>query len=209
MTYAPGCQIESLQLYGMEYYPVRPRYFTNLKGYYYPGAFLAGPVSFTRADFDINFSWYTYGPTAWYAPAIVGRPFNSTLYSAVWNATLTPPVTAQGGVIAIQADGDPFRLFLNGQMVLDTWGTNGKGPNTVAADLVQGQPIQFELWYDVPRVLHDGLRVSWQVQPSGRPEFIGPVELAAPGRREYGHCSSCTRSSISHSGCCVLRHVLI
>ena len=94
----------------------------GLTGEYYNDPFLTGPPLLNRLDTQINFNWYHYSPDA---PANV---INAKQFSVRWTGVLSTDIP-QGfgpidGWIGMDTGGDPVRLYLNGDLVVDHWYNN-------------------------------------------------------------------------------------
>ncbi len=83
---------------------------TGLTGEYFNNITFAGTPAVTRLDKDINFQWTLSAPA---------DEINHDFYSARWTGTLRAPRT---GRYRIGLDGDDgYRLYLDGQLVIDNW----------------------------------------------------------------------------------------
>ena len=81
----------------------------NLQGAYYNNMYLTNAV-FTRADATINFNWGSGSPD----PRI-----NVDHFSVRWTGTVVPRYSESYTFSATSDDG--FRLYINGQLVIDAW----------------------------------------------------------------------------------------
>ncbi len=114
ISYAPGCGRKT-----NEWTVIPTRYLQNtkngkkekgLKGEYFNNITLSGSPAITRNDASLNFGWTLFSPD----PAI-----NNDFYSARWTGQLLSPA---GGRFKIGLDGnDGYRLYINGQLVIDNW----------------------------------------------------------------------------------------
>jgi beta-glucosidase len=83
----------------------------GLKGEYYNNVSFSGEPVFTRNDKQIQFQWTLFGPD----PEKLSYDF----WSVRWSGKLTAP---ESGTFKIGIDGnDGYRLYLDGQLVLDNW----------------------------------------------------------------------------------------
>ncbi|GMV37489.1 MAG: beta-glucosidase [Fimbriimonadales bacterium] len=83
---------------------------TGLLGEYFANRDLAGEPALTRVDETVNFDWET-------------RPPDSVLpkdnFSVRWSGKLKPPVSGEYDLAFASDDG--FRLFLDGELVMEDW----------------------------------------------------------------------------------------
>jgi glucose/arabinose dehydrogenase len=94
---------------------------------YFDNRDLAGPPVLSRTDDAVDFDWGGGAPAD-------GVPANN--FSARWTKSLNVP-QAGGYKFTITAD-DGFRLFVDGQKVLDKWAFQSQATNTVNVGLTQG-----------------------------------------------------------------------
>ncbi len=114
ILYAPGCGRTSA-----EWIPVPAaslmtlvdgKWENGLTGEYFNNVELKGKPVMTRVDRELNFRWTLFSPHA---------DVNYDFYSVRWTGKLTSPET---GKFRIGLDGnDGYRLYLDGQLVVDNW----------------------------------------------------------------------------------------
>lgn len=164
ILYAQGCQIRDDR--GVELHPVRHQYLSfagaaGLQGSYWPGNTTSGPPAFTRLDWDVYFSFYVYGPAAYVkTPLTSGVAFKDGLFSAAWAGTLNPPVTLANATLGVDAQGDPFRLTVNGAVVLDTF-ANASAPTAYTLPFTAGVGMTLLLEYN--KAGGQGVTLQWSL----------------------------------------------
>lgn len=83
----------------------------GLKGEYFNNIKLEGTPALTRIDPQIKFGWTLFSPDQ--------EKINYDFYSARWTGKLTSPET---GTFQIGIKGnDGYRLYLNGELIIDNW----------------------------------------------------------------------------------------
>jgi len=83
----------------------------GLKGEYFNNVTFSGTPIFTRCDAQIQFQWTLFSPD----PAKLSYDF----YSVRWTGKIIAP---ESGIFKIGIDGnDGYRLYINGNMVIDNW----------------------------------------------------------------------------------------
>lgn len=88
----------------------------GIKGEYFDNVTFSGNPAFTRTDPQIQFQWTLFSPD----PEKLPYDF----YAVRWTGTLHAPQT---GTFKIGIDGnDGFRLYLNGELILDQWIKRGR-----------------------------------------------------------------------------------
>jgi beta-glucosidase len=99
----------------------------GLQGEYFDNPGLDGVPRLTRTDPRVDFRWTLNAP---------GRGIPFDWYSVRWTGTLTVPAA---GVSRLGVEGnDGYRLFLDGQLVLDNWQKRSYGTRSVPVSLVPG-----------------------------------------------------------------------
>jgi beta-glucosidase len=176
VRYAPGCgraAPRKLAVIGPDY--LRPssandQAATNargLAGEYYTDPELAGAPAVRRVDPKIDFHW-TFVPPA---PGLA-----TDWYAVRWTGSLVAPET---GPARIGVEGDGFRLWLDGRLVLDRWRKSAVIVSSVEARLEKGRAYDVRLEFHEP-VRSGEVRLVWDYGPrddSGR-KILEAVELA-------------------------------
>ena len=130
----------------------------GLRAEYFDNNRLDGAPRLIRSDSLIDFGWTLNSP----APGI---PFD--WYSVRWTGTLTVPPT---GVrrIGLEAN-DGYRLWIDGQLVIDNWIKLGHRTRLAEVSLVAGRRYQLKLEYfestgnaRVKLVWDAGVELDWQ-----------------------------------------------
>lgn len=120
-----------------EFVTIEERFFPNgLRAELFDNIALEGAPRIERTDRQVDFSWTIAPP-------------DSTLpldwYSLRWTGALTVPGV---GTVRIGVDGnDGFRLFLDGQLVLDNWRKQSAGRHIAQRSLAPGRSYQVRLEY--------------------------------------------------------------
>jgi beta-glucosidase len=110
VVYAEGCGVME-----EEWKVVAPEFLSHentagLKGEYFTNLTLQGAPAVTKVSEKIDFLWTLSSPD---------RALAKDFYSARWTGKIKSPVS---GMFKIGLDGnDGFRLFLNGQLIVDNW----------------------------------------------------------------------------------------
>ena len=107
----------------------------GLAAEYFDNPNLQGSPRLTRTDTRMDFRWTLNSP---------GRGIPFDWYSARWTGTITAPAT---GVARIGVEGnDGYRLYLDGQLVIDNWKKQSFGRRIVSVGLKPGarHPIRLE-----------------------------------------------------------------
>ena len=107
----------------------------GLRGEYFANQDLRGAPISTRQDTPIAFNWTTTPPP--------GLPHN--YYSVRWTGELTAPRDGEY-VLGVRGD-DGYRLFVNGQKVIDYWLIHGPAIQRYALTLKAGQKVPIRLDY--------------------------------------------------------------
>lgn len=98
------------------------KFVPGVQGAYYANVDLSGNPTFSRIDANINFQWTLFSPD----PAKLNYDF----YSVRWTGKLKAPET---GTYQLGIDGnDGYRLYLDGQLLIDNWTKLGKSVKTQA-----------------------------------------------------------------------------
>ncbi|HUK30424.1 MAG TPA: glycoside hydrolase family 3 C-terminal domain-containing protein [Candidatus Acidoferrum sp.] len=114
-----------------------PRSQPGLTAVFYNGTDLSGEPVLERIDPQINFEWDGAPP----APQLRG-----TNFSVRWNGELVAP--EDGDYLIGGSSDDGFRLFFEGEKIVDDWSVHGERTRTATVHLVGGQSygIVFEYY---------------------------------------------------------------
>lgn len=105
----------------------------GLKGEYFNNVTFAGVPIFTRCDAQIQFQWTLFSPD----PTKLSYDF----YSVRWTGKIKAP---ESGTFKIGIDGnDGYRLYINGNMVIDNWVKCSK--QTILADYYFDKNKEYDL----------------------------------------------------------------
>jgi beta-glucosidase len=108
----------------------------GLSGEYFDNPRLEGTPRLTRTDARMNFQWTLNSP---------GRGIPFDWYSARWTGTVTVPTA---GVTRIGVEGnDGYRLYLDGQLIVDDWQKRSFSTRTALVSLAPGSTHQVKLEY--------------------------------------------------------------
>jgi beta-glucosidase len=108
----------------------------GLAGEYFDNPRLEGQPRLTRTDARMNFQWTLNSP---------GRGIPFDWYSARWTGTITVPA---GGVKRIGVEGnDGYRLYLDGQLVVDDWQKRSFSTKVANVAFGPGSSHQIKLEY--------------------------------------------------------------
>lgn len=108
----------------------------GLSAAYYNNVDVSGEPVVSRVDPQINFQWTLFGPT----PEI-----NYDFFSVEWNGWIQAPQT---GTVSIGIDGnDGYRLYLNDDLILDTWNEQSYHTKMVPVTFKKGQFYELRIVY--------------------------------------------------------------
>lgn len=108
----------------------------GLRGEYFNNETLTGAPVATRRDAQIAFNFSGAGPVP---------PLTQFHYSVRWTGAIVAP---QDGEYTLGVGGDDgFRLFVNGQKVIDDWGIHPSETKTTTVTLKAGQAVPVRLEY--------------------------------------------------------------
>jgi len=108
----------------------------GLQGAYWPNPHFEGEPTIVRRDAAVDFRWTLSPP---------GRGLPYDWYAARWTGTLT---VGAGGARRLGVEGDDgYRLWLDGELVLDNWTKRGYGTRVVDVDLAPGSEHDIRLEY--------------------------------------------------------------
>jgi beta-glucosidase len=150
----------------------------GLKGEYFRGRDFAGKPVLTRIDPTVAFRWDYMSPTG----DLVARGELSAAeslpadnFSVRWSGQLVPPAT---GKYQFNVSGDDgFRLYVDGEQVIDSWATGQRSHAvTAAVDLQQGKAVDIKLEY-FEEARDAEVRLSW-IRPDTKPLFDEAVDIA-------------------------------
>lgn len=136
-AHGPGRTTERLQavpatvLFHSDGHKLKP----GLRGSYFNGIDLTVSPALTRIDERIDFNWTLYGPD----PRIAFDHFG-----VVWEGLIEMPEQCD---CAIGVEGNEgYRLYLNGELVIDRWNEQGYSLTTVRHDFKPGErtPLRIE-----------------------------------------------------------------
>ena len=108
----------------------------GLHGEYFSNDNLEGAPVAERQDPQIRFTWSGVGP---------GLKLTQFHYSVRWTGELVAPRDGQY-TVGVRGD-DGFRLYLNGQKVVDDWSIHPAETRTAVVTLKAGQPVPIRLEY--------------------------------------------------------------
>jgi len=115
-------------------YAVVPAQQLSLQGAYYDNITLAGTPVLVRSDAQIDFTWTLNAP---------GTRLARDWYSVRWTGSLTAPAT---GVQRLGVSGsDGYRLYLDGQLLLDVWRKQSAGVTLADVRLPPGTRHDLQL----------------------------------------------------------------
>lgn len=111
----------------------------GLQGEYFNNIALSGKPTLVRTDEKIDFRWTLFGPH----PSI-----NYDFFSCRWKGKIQSPET---GTFKIGIDGNEgYRLYLNGKLVLDTWGGQSRSVQLADFYFEKGKPVDLLVEYKEP-----------------------------------------------------------
>ena len=102
----------------------------GLQGRYFVGPEPRGEPAFVRTDANVDFRWTLNSPGR-------GLPFD--WYSAHWTGTLTAPAEGVTRIGVVGNDG--YRLWLDGELVVDNWRKVGWGERWVDVAMAPGETV--------------------------------------------------------------------
>ncbi len=150
----------------------------GLKGEYFRGRDLEGEPVLVRTDPQVGFRWDRGAPTddlvarGELSPA---RALGSDGFSVRWTGQLLPPVSGRYELNPAANDG--FRLYLDGELLLDRWSDTQRLRGASApVDLAAGRAYDLRLeYYEHER--DAAVRLAWRL-PGARPPFQEALEAA-------------------------------
>lgn len=150
----------------------------GLRGEYFRTPDLSGTPALVRTDAQIGFRWDRGSPTdnlLARGEAAPGQGIPNDGFSIRWQGQLLPPVSGRYRIEAAADDG--FRLYVDGERVLDHWTTSDRlRADGVDIDLQAGRAYDLTLeYYDAER--DAGVRLGWRM-PGARPPFEEALDAA-------------------------------
>jgi beta-glucosidase len=150
----------------------------GLRGEYFRNRDLSGEPVLVRVDPQIGFRWDRGSPTDNLMARGEAGPDNAVPnenFSIRWSGQLLPPVSGRYRLEAGANDG--FRLYLDGELVLDHWQDAERlRADSVELDLEGGRAYDIRLdYYEAER--DAAVRLAWDL-PGARPPFEEALEAA-------------------------------
>jgi beta-glucosidase len=151
---------------------------SGLKGEYFNNRDCTGQPSLTRTDARIAFRWDRGSPTddliaQGQLPAI--RAIGSDNFCVRWMGQLLPP-SSGAYEISVGAN-DGFRLYLDGNLVIDNWELNPRTQSKSATvQLEANRPHDLKLEY-FDDIRDAEVRLAWRL-PGAKPPFEEALEMA-------------------------------
>lgn len=138
----------------------------GLLGAYYNNIQLSGEPIMKRADQQINFSWTLYPPD---------QRLNPDFYSVRWNTNLIAPMN---GTMELGLKGnDGFRLYVNGQLVIDQWTKIGFSTKLIPLKVMAGKAYPIQVEFKEPNS-NAHIQLVWKIPSSQEADFSAAIELA-------------------------------
>lgn len=137
----------------------------GLTAQYFNNQTLSGTPVVTRVDPQVNYNWGTTSP----APGVP-----STNFSVRWTGNLTP---SQSGVYQIfTASDDGVRVWINNQLVVNSWTNHGSMENSGSIKLTSGTsyPVKVEYYQNQGQAL---VSLQWASNPLGIARTVIPQSL--------------------------------
>ncbi|MEK5395466.1 PA14 domain-containing protein [Paenibacillus sp. FSL K6-2859] len=107
----------------------------GLKGEYYDNINLSG-LKLTRTDVNLNFNWGLSSPT----PSL-----GADTFSVRWTGTIKPKYSETYTYYMVADDG--VRLWIDGQLLIDTWVTQASELKSLPITLIAGQNYDIRIEY--------------------------------------------------------------
>jgi beta-glucosidase len=150
----------------------------GLKGEYFRGRELQGEAVLTRIDPQVAFRWDRGAPTDYLVargelPVVQGLAGDG--FSARWSGQLLPPVSGRYELHVAANDG--FRLFIDGDALIEHWDLSSRTRNTsVPIDLEAGRAYDLRLEYFED--MYDAeVRLAWRL-PGAKAPFDEALDAA-------------------------------
>jgi beta-glucosidase len=150
----------------------------GLKGEYFNNRDCTGQPSLTRTDARIAFRWDRGSPTddlvaQGQLPA--SRAIGSDNFCVRWTGQLLPPKSGAYEITVGANDG--FRLFIDGNVVIDNWELNARMQSKSATvQLEAGKPHDMKLEY-FEDIRDAEVRLAWRL-PGAKPPFEEALDIA-------------------------------
>jgi beta-glucosidase len=140
VEYVKGCSVPDLGQDQAALFPIPASAINSggqpgLKGEYFANPNLDGPPAQTSQDAMVYFNWSQTPPAR----------LSHDNYSVRWTGTLTAPKDGDY-TLGVRGD-DGYRLFVNGEKVLDYWSPHPAETRTYVVSLKAGQPVPIRLEY--------------------------------------------------------------
>ena len=166
IRYAPWrSAVDGMEVIAPDYYP------EGLEAEYFEGTELKGEPR-RRVDEWINFEPSNQAPD----PFVPNSPM-----SVRWKGALRPPVTGEY-VLSVSSD-DGCRLYLDGDLLIDSWGPHNVQPDTVAVNLEAGKDYRLTVEYHNERD-YSIARLSWRPPKAGEKDRLAMYGLAGELAKE-------------------------
>jgi beta-glucosidase len=140
----------------------------GLVGEYFDNNDLLGEPLVTRLDERVDFGWGVRPP----APGITEKQF-----SIRWTGALRPEQSGLHAFYSRSHDSE-YRIWVNGQLVIDTWTVPRNGPQRGELELAAGQAYPVRIEYRKTRFF-SGMQFGWQYTDGGAAETARCTALAA------------------------------
>lgn len=138
----------------------------GLLGSYFNNIDLSGTPAVIRNDQLLNFSWTLYPPDS---------KLDLDFYSVRWNAQLIAPMS---GIMEFGLKGnDGFRLYVNGQLVIDQWAKTGFSTKLTTLKVEAGKTYPIQVEFKEPNA-NAHIQLIWRVPDQQKSEFNSAIELA-------------------------------
>jgi beta-glucosidase len=125
---------------------------SGLKGEYFAGIRFDGEPAFTRLDKEIRFRWTLFSPEP--------EKLDYDFYAVRWSGKITAPET---GTFKIGIDGnDGYRLYLDGQLIIDNWTKRTRAVVLADFDFTRGSEYDLLIEYYEPSG-NAWFRLVWNV----------------------------------------------
>lgn len=151
ISYAPGCGRSSLDAVPIPVAYLRSGNREGLQGTYYKNTTLTGAPFLQRTDPAIDFRWTLYGPAA---------GMDADFYSVRWSGQLIAPAT---GNFQIGLEGnDGFRLYIDNQLVIDSWQKQSYRRLMTGVQLQKGKSYAIRIEFYEPKG-NATIRLLWNL----------------------------------------------